>query len=519
MSKGLAEIVVDDKFIRSVDELRVAGDGSLFKKCSESVIVFSELMLGLRLYSWQAFFLSHVQRAVDGDYWTKEFLALTSRQVGKSTALAILSLWACVFNKYPAKLGVGTNTRVGIVSAGDNHAKTLLREVKRLIIAGDEFIRSQYVDDEGKPLISDKFFSNLIDDHAPNNTTTISFKPYKEKNHGDYLLKGSVIGSTIESYPPTDIVLGKAFTMVFEDEAGKSDKVTDEFHEDYMYPTGNANNAIRVYTSTPWSPSGFFYRLADPSGDYNDHPAERFMFTIDSIRIENGDYYEEVKKIIDQKNADGKVDEVQRAYYCRFVKGEQTYFDPKKVYDVFNNDYEEFDSYLGECDVGIDFGGQVKSRTVVTVSRLTSDGFIDRLYHRAYGVREDKGLLEDLKFDILKRFPNYQRIVVDDCPAGDFLIRLMEEEGWNIHRMSFRAEKVKKYGAFRSSLNNGLVRSYQDSDLKTEMLALEFSNSSRQSVIQHAPGYSDDLIDSFLMSVYFFVQEEGGFRFYDWDDD
>ena len=90
----------------------------------------------------------------------------------------------------------------------------------------------------------------------------------------------------------------------------------------------------------------------------------------------------------------------------------------------------------------------------------------------------------------------------------------MKEKGWNLTPMNFRSEKVKKYGAFRSDLNNGRIKSYMDDELKTEMLALENSDSARHSVIIAPPGYNDDRIDSFVLSAYHYVQEEGGFKFY-----
>ena len=83
--------------------------------------------------------------------------------------------------------------------------------------------------------------------------------------------------------------------------------------------------------------------------------------------------------------------------------------------------------------------------------------------------------------------------------------------------MNFRAEKVKKYGAFRSMMNKGLIRSFIDDSLKTEMLSMEVTSGSRQSVIQHAPGYSDDEIDSFVLSAYFFLVEDSGLEFFDYD--
>jgi hypothetical protein len=377
-------------------------------------------------------------------------------------------------------------------------------------------MRETYTDPNGEPLFGKNFFSSLLSDEDANNMTTISFKPYNDKVHGDYLLKDSRTGSVIKSYPPTSVVLGETFTIVIEDEAGKTDRIDDVFHYDYVYPTGNSTNAIRIYTSTPWTPSGFFYRLADPNDDYTEHPAERVLFTIDAIREENPVYFDSVSKIIDNMNKDGKTDEVQRAYYCRFVKGEQVYFNPERVFKVFDKELPMVEQFTKECDMGVDFGGQVTSRTVITISTVDKENNINRLYHRTYEVGKDLGLLEDIA-ELLKRF-NIQRIIPDDCPQGDFLIRQMIEKGWSVTPMNFRSEKVKKYGAFRAALNRGQVKSYVDDELKTEMLALEFKEGTKQSLIQHAPGYTDDLIDSFVMSAYYYIQDDNSFKFWDLDD-
>ena len=76
--------------------------------------------------------------------------------------------------------------------------------------------------------------------------------------------------------------------------------------------------------------------------------------------------------------------------------------------------------------------------------------------------------------------------------------------------MSFRKDKVKKYTAFRSMLGKGRIESYEDDDLKTEMLALENRPTRSRTVIGAPTGYSDDLIDSFLMSCYYYVEESDG---------
>ena len=360
------------------------------------------------------------------------------------------------------------------------------------------------------------FFTALLDETQPNNTTTISFKPHKHQ-HGEYLLIGSKNGSVIKSYPPTAVVLGETASVVIIDEAGKTDRISDTFFYDYAYPTGNSTDAIRIYTSTPWVLSGFFYRMVDPADDFSDTNIDKVLYTIDAIKIENPKYYKTVKKIIDQMNEDGKTDEVQRAYYCRFIKGEQSYFDPDKVMNVFDRDAVALPEFKGECDMGIDFGGQKTSKTVITISYLDKEEHIQRIYDKVYEVQKDLSLLDDVE-QLLKEF-NVQRIIPDDCPEGDFLIRRMiEEKGWNVTPMNFRTDKVKKYGAFRSMLNKGKVHSYEDTELKTEMMALENSQGSRQSVIMAPPGYNDDRIDSFVLSSYHFLQDDTGFKVYDWDD-
>jgi hypothetical protein len=501
---SLSEIKVNEEFIEEMDKYRVVEKGTgLVEACSLSPMVFSERMLGIRLYAWQVYVMNLLVKALDGDYWTKEFDILTSRQIGKSTLLEIFNLWVCIFNKKAG--GIHNNSNIGVISASDEQSKKLLRDMKLLLSAGDAFMARTYVDSDGKPLFGKKYLTLLIDEKQENNTTTMTFKSYSDK-HGQFLLKGSYSGSNIKSFPPTSVVLGNTFGVLEIDEAGKSDRIPDMFYYDYIYPTGNAMDALRVNLSTPWEPSGFFYRNADPGDEYPEHNTQRFLFTIDAIRIENPKYYETVMKTVDALNRDGKTDEVQRAYYCRFVKGELNYFIPDKVRGIFSKDYQMLEGCRSSCDMGIDFGGQVTSRTVITISRLNEEGMIERIYCKAYEVGKDLSLIPDIE-ELLTRF-NVERIIPDECPAGDFLIRLMIEKGWNVTPMNFRTDKVKKYGAFRAKLNKGFVTSYEDSDLRIEMLALEQNEGNRQSYIMHAPGYTDDLIDSFVMSTYYYIEDD-----------
>jgi hypothetical protein len=206
-----------------------------------------------------------------------------------------------------------------------------------------------------------------------------------------------------------------------EDECGFAEKFDDEVHNEYLKPTGVARNAIRIYTSTPWVTSGFFYELCDIDDSKDEHPYHRYMFTVEAIRLENPEQYKRVMFDVDNMRLDGKKDEVDRAYYCRFVKGEQSFFNPDYVDSMFDQNLGMLERFDGPCDIGIDFGGQVKSRTTITVSTYDKDSnTITRLYHRAYEVGQDGELLSDLS-EIMKVFPGWQRLILQvaypSCPS------------------------------------------------------------------------------------------------------
>jgi hypothetical protein len=482
-------------------------------------------MLGIELYTWQKLVALDIMEAIKDPSRPREFVILTSRQIGKTTFAAIMALWIAVFNKLPSD--VGNNSDAGIISATDRQAKLVLKEIKSFIRLGDIYCREHYT--IAKDDLMDKgIFSQLIDSSDDNNMEVITFKAQKilvdrqtgveKPEYGPHLLAGSKIGTKLKSYPPTGGVLGQRFAYLHEDECGFAEKFDDEVHNEYLKPTGVARNAIRIYTSTPWVTSGFFYELCDVDDSKLEHPYHRYMFTVDAIKLENPDQYKRVMFDVENMRLDGKKDEVDRAYYCRFVKGEQSFFNPDYVDSMFDQNLGMVERFDGPCDIGIDFGGQVKSRTTITVSTYDKDSnTITRLYHRAYEVGQDGELLADLA-EIMKAFPGWQRLIPDDCPAGDFRIRQMIEKGWNVQPMNFRTWKIKKYTAFRAKLNKGLIKSYRDDDLKTEMKALEFNNAAVQSNIMAPRGYRDDLIDGFVMSAFFYLLEERSYGFYSWNE-
>lgn len=512
-------ITVDKAFIDEMNTYSIPESSGLLEASSKNHIVFSEKMLGFPLRAWQkkaSLILMRIVNEPDPVVQRKLFkklVLITSRQIGKSEWVASAALWLCAFNKYPGRIEANPSkaTMLAMISITDEQARKLLRRTRKMLRRADRFIARTYVSPSGVPLFGSSFFEDLLDDKEPNNTQTLTFKAWNPSIHGQYVLRGAESGTSIACLPPTGKALGETYSVIFVDEAGRGDYMTDDFHNNDLYPVGDALDAIRIYTSTPWQSSGFFYKMVNPDGLFPDDPSTIVLcFTIEAIRLEAPEHYDTIMQEIERRRLSGENDEVNRAYYCRFVKGESSYFDPAKVMDAFNPGLRMQESFAYECDMGVDFGGQQKSKTVVTISEKANNGTIVRVYHRAYEVGKDLTLLEDIA-DLLKRF-NVQRIIPDDCPAGFFLINQMKDKGWNVHPMNFRAEKVKKYGSFRAMLNKGRVQSYSDIALQREMLAMEFSQAAKQSVLQHAPGESDDLIDSFVMSAYFYVEDEVEFK-------
>ena len=82
----LKETKVDKAFIKLTDKFRKPNkDLGLIGASSESVIVFAEKMLGITLYAWQVDFLHKLELMIDGKLDKRYALAITSRQIGKST--------------------------------------------------------------------------------------------------------------------------------------------------------------------------------------------------------------------------------------------------------------------------------------------------------------------------------------------------------------------------------------------------------------------------------------------------
>lgn len=528
----LKETYITKKILKHVTKVRTTPEsGDLVELCSSNVVWFAEKMLGMELFAWQVVFLKSLQDSLEGRS-SKISVCMTSRQIGKTTAVAVFALWASVFNKKPEDKGFHTN--VCLTSRDFASAKKLLSDIRILIRIGDRFMRDRYVDSDDNPLFGYfedgkyvGFFASLLSKDQPNNATTLTWEDYDKDVHGDFLLKDSKVGSKVICIPPTPTALGNSFSIGIIDEAAH-DSVPDSFWFDDLKPTGDATNAMWVMISTPWNPKGFFYEFIDLLDEFgSESQFVRMYFTLNALRDDpspraQAQYKRVIHDIETIYKPRGRFDEVKRGYYCEFVKGDSSFFSMEAVNGCFDSSASKVESFEGACDLGVDFGGSGKSHTVVTACALL-DGVVTRLNHHRYPVDDDLSLINDIESYWFKNF-NVQRVVVDDCPAGRHLINVMvHEKGWNVTRFVFRREKVSKYTAFKDMLYAGRVRSYTDDILRLEMLGLEHSKGMRTDSIRCSLSGTDDLIDSFVIGSYHFLTRSDfrvkSFSFDSWGDD
>jgi len=418
-------------------------------------ILFMTHCLGREPWTWQYLVLKEYMAG------KKRIGVCCSRQVGKTKYLtACLNLWRLLFNRGWYESESYRNSKQftfdGIISMTEDQSMILIDEMKEVAFGGDTYMQ-RYKDAKGKPLFGEKWITSQLDLRKSTMNQLVVKK-------GKY---SAITSSITKSFAPTGKVRGSTFTGLFVDECAYVD---DYIIEDAAIPAVQAIGSYELYVSTPNRPEGFFYELIDPDDKKDDYDYVRYMFTIDAIQHDDPEYYAKVKKRIDEMVQDGKVNKVNREYYCSFVSSDETYFPIDKVRETMDNTIEKRSHWRdGPVVVGVDFGGKGKSHTVITVS-TTPDryGVSRRIACWRYPVKQDGDVIADIKYNIL---PNFQvkDIVVDSCAASQIAIQNMKRLGWSVIEFEFtRKSKPDYFDRFRSRISRKLSVSYPDAALLEE---------------------------------------------------
>jgi len=428
---------------------------------------------------WQHVFLKKIDKGA------KRIICVTSRQIGKTTAVGAFGLKASLFNLFPS--GIDKKTHIGIISATEEQAIRLLDEIKKMIDMADTHIE-QITKDEENPERYVKYFSKMIDQKETNNKTTITFTN----------------GCDIKSLPPTTKIKGFYFSYVFVDE-GAFIEDNDLFFN-YIEPTVSATNGAIVITTTPNGLQGWIYDLFDPEDKREQNEWTRLWFNYKIIKDKV--YQDRMEQKKNEWMEIGKEKNWYQEYEALFTSQVSAFIPADRIDAIINPELVRYDTYLSKpVDVGIDFG-VVTSRTVVTMFAV--DGKKSKMiYDYEYKTDEDKNLVQDMIYLSTKFRIN--RVIVDDCPAAHFIMPKLKEAGFNVVPMSFKAEKIAKYLALRTKIFLKLIEFYPCTENTSQWKALQIIEGVASTKIEKGSGSRDDYPDSVLMANYFFLSEDGEF--------
>ena len=468
---------ITDEVREELDSICVPPVGNVVKyskvRTDPSYFMFHQL--GLRPYYFQHMMYREVKHG------TKKIIVCSSRQIGKSIAVAVLALWAASYNCYPS--GVGKNTKVGIVSASDEQAKKLMAEIKKLMLIGDVWLK--------KAWNVEKFFTSKISTEDTNTKKHISF----------------IDGSFIKCFPPTDAARGETLDLLIIDEGAFVDK---EVFKESIEPTTSSTGKRIIITSTPKGQSGFFYETFDPEDVQSSHEYKRFWFPYTSC--EDTERVTDLNKQKALASINGNIRSFQQEYEAMFTVDNEAFFDSAKVDACINDNLtQEVEWKTTDCVLGIDYGLTI-CHSVLTISTCEK-GVIRPLFQYAYPLSSDDNLIVKDIDDLALRF-NIVKIIPDDCPQGNSINQHLVNRGYDVEPFNFRSdqasgERNRGYYQLRQALNSGRVIMPRIPELITELKQLQEIKLAINVKICKPTGGHDDRADSFLMSCIPFLRVEG----------
>jgi hypothetical protein len=262
-------------------------------------------------------------------------------------------------------------------------------------------------------------------------------------------------------------------------------------------PTDSPDTKIFGAT-TPNGASGLSYDLMPIDG----HQSIFELMWFPYFYREEENYTNEIKLIEQEYIAKGRHESFRQEYLAELVTKNSAYFKEIEVSNVFNPSLNMYTSYTGDCELGLDFGGSVKSRTVITISVYDKkNNRCYRIYHKRYPVGEDSTLQADI-LDMMRRFPAIKRYHIDSQGGGSsFYAWFRNQIGTKLDEVSFRGEKADMYRLFKIACYQERIKSYIDSDLLEEMNGFTAD-------LKPSKHTTDDLLDSFVMSCKDWLEEK-----------
>ena len=395
---------------------------------------------GIQPYYYQHILLDHFFRY-------DRVSCVTSRQIGKSTAVALFAFWAAYNNVRP--VGIDKRTKVVITSHSERAAKKLIQEIKKIIKSADEQM-SKYT--QNNPNHVAKYFTDRFGAMPTQERITFT--------------RGEIV-----VYPPTGAVRGESPSFLIIDEADflKSDDPEYFFNSEAKPAVSKTGGAI-FCTSTPNGKDSFFKKLINPDEDKPLEGWKRLWFPWTVVNDDN-----HINFIWNErKNAIATGDELdfKIEYEASFLSGKHTFFNPE-IIDKCVFDYLAPQDYWNEpVTIGIDFGDTFSRTVVVVTTHDTTTNTTTLLNLKEFPAGFNNA---DIVPYMQKLRENYSisKVVVDDCVGGATAISLLERAGFILTRFVFRKSKLEYYEYMKNAFANNRIKLYKDFTLIAQLKSLE----------------------------------------------
>ena len=449
-------------------------EGNVLQACEENPTLFTYYMLGVKLRPEQYYMQKEMMD-------NKFLLSIWGRRMGKSLTFKTFIAWAIANNRFPQ--GADNTTKVIVIAHTQESADGYIDDIRQMFITGD-----RVVEDRFKGKLGNKYFSV----HLPNRNSKIKDKA----NHIGFFNNG---WNKIKTFPPTTRARGEPASLIIMDELAFWKDYTsltkDEYaiYNEVIRPIPTDNPKARIYgATTPNGMEGLAYDLMPIDG----HKTRYKLIWFPYYYRNDPEYLAEMEETEKEYLAQGREKSFRQEYLAELITKSNSYFTEDEINNVFSD--KRLNMVMASVlpvNLGLDFGGSAKSRTVITLSYNDEENNkLIRIYHKRYPLQEDSTLQQDL-IELSKRF-NIKKYYVDSQGGGSafysWFRKTFGEE--MIEEVVFRTEKVDMYRLFKIACYQDKIKSYFDTDLLEEMHAFTAD-------LKPTRSKTDDLLDSFVLSV------------------
>ena len=436
--------------------------------------------IGLKVRPYQLYMLDYMVH-------NRYLYALMARRMGKSFTFKSFGAWAIWYNKHPQ--GFDNTTKVVVIAHTQDGADSYIADIRKLFELGDMHMNRVT---GGK--ITD-FFSKGFPartENARNNTEELSICKDRKK-HGF---------STLKSYPPTVRARGIPASVILLDEVASWYKYADEneIYYEVVRPIPSDSPDTKIFgATTPKGETGLSYQLMDIDG----HKTTYELIWMPYYYRNDKDYINSILEIETEYREQGRLKQFRQEYLAELIGIDDLFFQSDEIDNVFSkvDTLTMHNRYYTGVNIAVDFGGAKNSHTVITVSALDKEtNEIYRLWHKRYPVAQDSEIKEDL-VNICDRY-TLDKLYLDSQGGGSaFYAWARVKFSGKLVEVCFKKDKQEMYRLAKIACFQNRIFSYYDREFRTEFLSFNTS-------LKPEKGATDDMLDSFFMSCYDWLQLE-----------